>query len=165
MKSTIALAVAVVAVATFASGQERLADGVALKVGERRLEVRVCREDVVRVVFASPGPFFSRKSLVVVDGACRPTPFHVDQTADAVTIATKRLAARVDRTSGALAFLDHEGRPLLEEKKGGGKSIQRAQVMGESTSHVQAEFEPAPGEALYGLGAHQNGLLNYAGRD
>src|SRR5512135_2299419 len=119
MKSTIALAVAVVAVATFASGQERLADGVALKVGERRLEVRVCREDVVRVVFAAPGPFFARKSLVVVDGACRPTPFDVDQAPDAVTIKTKRLVTRVDKASGALGFFDHDGRPLLQEKKGG----------------------------------------------
>ena len=30
---------------------------------------------------------------------------------------------------------------------------------------MQAEFEPAAGEALYGLGAHQNGFMNYAGRD
>ena len=37
--------------------------------------------------------------------------------------------------------------------------------MGETTAHVQAEFEPYPGEAFYGLGAHQNGLMNYAGRD
>ena len=37
--------------------------------------------------------------------------------------------------------------------------------MGESTFHVQAEFEPSPGEGLYGLGAHQNGWMSYAGRD
>jgi alpha-D-xyloside xylohydrolase len=165
MRSTIGFAVAVAAVAAFTSGQERLADGVALKVGERRLEVRVCREDVVRVVYASPGPFFGRRSLVVVDGACRPTPFDVEQSAEAVSVKTKRLTARIDRASGALTFTDREGRPLLQEKKGGGKSIVPAQVMGDSTSHVQAEFEPAPGEALYGLGAHQNGLMNYAGRD
>ena len=37
--------------------------------------------------------------------------------------------------------------------------------MGETTAHVQAEFEHYPGEAFYGLGAHQNGLMNYADRD
>ena len=30
---------------------------------------------------------------------------------------------------------------------------------------MQAEFEHYPGEAFYGLGAHQNGLMDYAGRD
>ena len=37
--------------------------------------------------------------------------------------------------------------------------------MGEKTAHVQAEFEHYPGEAFYGLGAHQSGLMSYAGRD
>ncbi|HSD28736.1 MAG TPA: DUF4968 domain-containing protein, partial [Vicinamibacteria bacterium] len=165
MRITIGLAIFATAAATFASGQERLADGVALKVGERRLEVRVCREDVVRVVFAPPGPFFDRRSLVTVDGACRPAPFEVEEAAGVLAVRTKRLAARVDRSSGALTFVDHEGRPLLQEKKGGGKSLQPAQVMGESTFHVQAEFEPGAKEGLYGLGAHQNGLMDYAGRD
>ena len=64
-----------------------------------------------------------------------------------------------------MTFLDRAGRLLLAEKKGGGRSLVPAQVMGEATFHVQAEFEPAAGEALYGLGAHQNGLMNYAGRD
>jgi alpha-D-xyloside xylohydrolase len=64
-----------------------------------------------------------------------------------------------------VTFVDRDGRTLLQEKKGGGKSLFPARVMGESTFHVQAEFEPSPGEALYGLGAHQNGLMDYAGRD
>src|SRR5512134_1681850 len=100
MRITIGLSIFATAAATFASGQERLADGLALKVGERRLEVRVCREDVVRVVFAAPGAFFARRSLVVVDGACRPTPFEVAESAEGVTIRTKRLAARIERRTG-----------------------------------------------------------------
>ena len=39
---------------------ERLMDGIAVKFGERRLEVRVCRDEIARVVYAPPGPFFSR---------------------------------------------------------------------------------------------------------
>ena len=151
--------------AAFGQEVERLKDGVALTLGERRLEVRVCREDVVRVAYASPGPFFTRESLVTVAGACRPTEFEVQTGGDAVALTTKRLTARVALASGAVTFLDREGRTLLAEKKGGGKSMVPAQVMGETTSHVQAEFEPSPGEALYGLGAHQNGLMDYAGRD
>ena len=75
------------------------------------------------------------------------------------------MTARIALPSGAVSFLDREGRVLLAEKTGGGRSIVPARVMDEATFHVQAEFEPLPGEALYGLGAHQNGLMNYAGRD
>jgi alpha-D-xyloside xylohydrolase len=165
--SPLGLALLLTAIAATAPGQtpERLADGVALKLGERRLELRVCRDDIVRVVVASPGPFFARRSLVTVDGACQPTAFDVRGGQDALDVTTRRLTARIALPSGAVTFLDGAGRVLLAEKTGGGRSLVPARVMGEDTFHVQAEFEPSPGEALYGLGAHQNGLMNYAGRD
>jgi alpha-D-xyloside xylohydrolase len=117
------------------------------------------------VVYGPPGAFFSRTSLMTVSGGCAKTPFEVKESVTGVAVATSRLTARVSLPSGEVSFLDREGRVLLAEKMGGGKSLVAAQVMGESTSHVQAEFEPATGEALYGLGAHQNGWMNYAGRD
>jgi len=148
-----------------AAGTERLADGVAVAVGANRLEVRACRDDVIRVVFAPPGPFFARTSLVTVPTACVPTTIGVKEEAGSVSVSTRRLTARVALPGGAVTFEDAQGRPLLAEKKGGGKTIDPAEVMGEKTAHVQAEFEPAAGEAFYGLGAHQNGWFNYAGRD
>lgn len=161
----VALAHAAVATVSAAEPWERLADGVALSIGERRLELHACREDAIRVAYAAPGAFFSRSSLMLVQGACRKTDFALKAGDAAVELATKRLLVRVALASGAVSFFDREGRPLLAEKAGGGKSIVPAEVMGEKTFHVQAEFEPAAGEAFYGLGAHQNGLLNYAGRD
>jgi alpha-D-xyloside xylohydrolase len=148
-----------------AQGPERLKDGVALLIGDRRLELRVCRDDIVRVMFAPPGKFFARESIAVVKDACEATPFDVKTANSAVAVTTKRLTARVALASGVVTFLDQQGRPLLAEKKTGGKTLAAAEVMGESTYHVQAEFEPAAGEGFYGLGAHQNGLMNYAGRD
>jgi alpha-D-xyloside xylohydrolase len=71
----------------------------------------------------------------------------------------------VELATGAVSFHDRDGRLLLAEKRGGGRSLTPAEVMGEATFHVQAEFEPAEGEALYGLGQHQHGWLNVAGRD
>ena len=160
-------ALLLVAPAAGASGQgfERLAGGVALTVGDRRVEVHVCREEVIRVLYAPPGPFFKRSSFSTVPGACRTTPFEVKTSGEAVHVTTARLTARVALPGGAVTFLDREGRTLLAEKAVGGKSMAPAQVMGEATHHVQAEFEPAPGEALYGLGAHQSGLMSYTGRD
>ena len=74
---------------------ERLADGVALALGARRLEVRVCRDDLVRVVDAVPGPFFARQSLVTVASACEPTPFEVKTGSGGLDVTTKRVTARI----------------------------------------------------------------------
>jgi alpha-D-xyloside xylohydrolase len=144
---------------------ERLADGVALPLAGRRLELRVCRDDIVRVLDAPPGAFFARPPFTTVADACQPTRFEVQAGTGAVTLTTARLAARVTLPGGAVTFRDPEGRTLLAEKTGGGRSMTPAQVMGESTFHVQAEFEPQPGEGYYGLGAHQHGWMSFAGRD
>jgi len=161
----LALLVATTAAVAQAQTPERLPDGVALALGARRLEIRVCRDDLVRVVDAPPGPFFARQSLVTVAGACQPTAFEVKTGPNGLELAMKRLVARIALPSGAVTFLDQNGRVLLAEKAGGGRSLIPARVMEEATFHVRAEFEPSAGEALYGLGAHQNGLMNYAGRD
>jgi alpha-D-xyloside xylohydrolase len=144
---------------------ERLPDGVALDIAGRRLELRVCRDDLVRVVDALPGPFFSRRSLVTVPDACQPTPFEVKAGPAVVDVVTRRVTARVALPGGAVSFLDADGRVLLAERSDGGRTLERARVMDEDTTHVQAQFEPSDGEAFYGLGAHQNGLMSYAGRD
>jgi alpha-D-xyloside xylohydrolase len=162
----IALGVLVSSAALVAAQEpERLADGVALTLGARRLELRACRDDVVRVIDAAPGAFFNRQSLMTVAGACQPTTFEVKARPDGFELVTKRLVVRVARPDGRLSFLDREGHVLLAEKQGGARTIAPAEVMGEKTAHVQAEFEHESGESFYGLGAHQNGLMSYAGRD
>ena len=40
-----------------------------------------------------------------------------------------------------------------------------ATVMGEATHHVRQQWEPNEGERLYGLGQHQQGLLDIKGTD
>jgi alpha-D-xyloside xylohydrolase len=151
-------------VAVAAAPPQRLAGGVALELGAHRLEVRVCREDVIRVLYAPPGGFFQRDSLATVEGGCVPTDFELQFGDDALALRTDRLTARVALPGGEVSFFDRQGRPLLAERMGG-KSLEPAEVMGESTFHVRARWEPAPGEAFYGLGAHQNGWMDYAGRD
>ena len=153
-----------VAAGAAAETVERLSDGIALTLAGLRLEVRVCRDDVIRVASARPGPFFARQSLVMVADACAATPFEVRATADAIDVVTRRLAARVALPGGEVSFRDAAGQVLLAERAGG-RSLVPAEVMGEKTFHVRAEFEPQAGEALYGLGAHQSGLMSYAGRD
>jgi alpha-D-xyloside xylohydrolase len=151
-----------------------LEDGVAIAVGAHELQLRACREDVVRVSYAlldgtddvgAADAFFARDTLMTVEGACQPTEWNLQAGNDTIALSTSRLTARVDLPGGAVTFLDAEGYVLLAEKHRGGKSLDPAVVQGERTFHVQAEFEPAVGEGLYGLGQHQNGWFDYAGRD
>ena len=67
-----------------------------------------------------------------------PTPFEVKTGSGGLDVTTKRLTARIALPSGAVSFLDREGRVLLAEKAGGGRSLVPARVMEEETFHVQA---------------------------
>jgi alpha-D-xyloside xylohydrolase len=151
-----------------------LDDGVSVAVGSHELQLRACREDVIRVSYASVSEagegggsraFFARDTLMTVEGACQKTEWKVQAGNDSIALSTSRLTARVALPGGAVTFFDTEGRELLAERSGGGKTLVPALVQGEETFHVQAEFEPAEGEGLYGLGQHQNGWFDYSGRD
>lgn len=159
-------------------------DGVELRVGERYLRLRVCSQRMIRVTFAPDPGFFERDTLMIDGSPCVATPWQLEPAdggsgdggaeegrsgeghsgATAVTLSTAALRARVDPKDGAVTFLDRDGRVLLAEAPGG-KTLEPATVQGERTFHVRARFAPADGEAFYGLGQHQDGLMSYRGHD
>ena len=144
---------------------QRLNEGVIVSVGESLVKLEVCSTDVIRVLFAHDKEFFDRDTLMTVADACPGAQWELQTGEDAIALSTGKLTARVALPDGAVTFLDAAGRTLFAEKHGGGKALLPASVMGEATNHVHAEFEPNPGDGWYGLGQHQNGFMNYAGRD
>ena len=91
--------------------------------------------------------------------------FETREEGGAAVLRTPRLTARVTLATGEVAFEDEAGRPLLREPAGGGRTLTPVRTFGEETLAVRQEFEGAPGESLYGLGQHQDRLLDLAGRD
>ena len=150
---------------------DREADGIVLHLqpvgtdAPRLLRLQVCTADIIRVLAAPGDSFSSRPNLVVARDHWDAVPWSVQERGDAVELSTDDLTVRVDTHSGSLSFFDSTGRALLRETEGGGKSLTPADVMGERTYHVRQVFESSDDEAFYGLGQHQNGVLNYKGKD
>jgi alpha-D-xyloside xylohydrolase len=129
-----------------------------------RLRVEVCADDIVRVAFAKDDAFFARPSLMAAPKRCTASAWKLTKTDKTATIATPKLRVDVDLTSGAVSFRDAAGRQIVAERPGG-RSMVPATVMGEATHHVRQQWEPHEGERLYGLGQHQQGLLDIKGTD
>ena len=140
-------------------------DGLVVDAPAVHVRLRVLSERAVRVVAwpkGSPEP--SRASLAVV--ATLPTrSLEAREEKGPPCCAHLGLTARVTLATGEVAFEDEAGRPLLRETPGGAKTFTPVKTYGEATLLVRQEFEPAPGESLYGLGQHQDRLLDLAGRD
>jgi alpha-D-xyloside xylohydrolase len=130
-----------------------------LSVNGGTLKIEFCAPNVVRVAFAKDAAFFSRASLMTAAKKCETTSWQSTSATGQVTYTTSRLSVRVEDT-GRVTFLDPDGQVILAERPNGGRTLTAATIQGESTNNVRQEWEPNAEESLYGLGQHQQGLLN-----
>lgn len=144
---------------------EKLADGVVLAHGSGFLRLQVRADNIIRVAYSENRAFFGHRSLMVTAPPPLPPPhWHLVQTPETAAVVTARLQARVDLRSGRVSFLDPAGRRITAEIPGEHR-LTPALVQGQNTFHVQQQWEPNAGEALYGLGQHQLGVLDLKGYD
>lgn len=131
-----------------------------MKPGTLRLEVFSPR--VIRVTYGLENSLPPDKSFAVI-GKPERAHWKLAESADEIYLSTDEIEARVNRASGAVEFFDKNGNSLLAEKPDGGKSLTPAHVGGMDTLRSRQEFALAPDEAIYGLGQHADGLMNYRG--
>jgi alpha-D-xyloside xylohydrolase len=150
---------------------EKQPDGVLFEIKKKNneapkwMKIQVCADNIIRVIATPVDSFSTRKSLMVSHGHWSKTEWSVKETGNDVEIKTLRMTVKVNQENGVVAFYDQQGNQLLQEKKGGGKIFTPGEVLGEKTYHIRNLFESPPDEAFYGLGAHQNGIMNYKGHD
>lgn len=129
-------------------------------VGDGKLKVELCADNIVRVAYAKSTAFFTRASVTAADKRCVPTKGTLVTSQTEAVIKTARLTVHVDLASGTVDFRDDKDQPILAEKAGGGRTLTAATVQKEQTSNVRQEWQPNADESLYGLGQHQQGLLD-----
>jgi alpha-D-xyloside xylohydrolase len=152
------------AVALPAAEPEKEPDGIVLPVGGGFLKVGVRADNIIRVVYAKDRAFFTHPSLMAVPASGTTPPWQLTTTAGRATLATAKVKIRVDLATGALAFFDPAGQPILAEKPGG-RALTPARVQGEETLQARQQWEPNADESLYGLGQQQYGLMDLKGYD
>ena len=139
-------------------------NGVTLAMPRGALRLQALTPRIVRVTYSPTGTFPAPRVPVVI-GRFVPTPFHVTQDARSVTLATGLMRAEVDRRTGAVRFLEASGKAFLSETPGG-RSMTATVLDGPTpeAAHTSGQSFALPaGEAIYGLGQHQDGLLDYRG--
>ncbi|MGE5798430.1 MAG: TIM-barrel domain-containing protein, partial [Ignavibacteria bacterium] len=155
----------------FAGEIRKEKDGILLEIKKQKdtdprlLKIQVCSENIIRVIASPRDSFSTRKSLMADKISWEPPEWTIKETDNSVELITSKLLIKIDKQNGEISFFNAKGELILHEKNGGGKIITAADVMGESTYHIQQLFNSPDDEAFYGLGAHQNDLWNYRGHD
>ncbi|HUL54132.1 MAG TPA: TIM-barrel domain-containing protein [Opitutaceae bacterium] len=147
-----------------AAAVEKLPDGIVVPVGDTFLKIEVRADNIVRIAAARDRKFFDHASLAVLPAGGPAPRWELTTAAGTATLSTAQLKVQVELGSGAVAFLDAAGRPVLAEQPLG-REITVATVQGEQTNHVRQTWEPNADESLYGLGENQLGLMDLKGYD
>lgn len=144
----------------------RTKTGLVAETEINRIEVICYSSDIVRIVKSplcsqgmTPDSSFS---VVMKPGKVK---FRISGSGDGlVTLSTKDMSVHIDMTSSSVSFLDSQGNALISEKPGA-FSMDPVEDAGTPSYKVSQTFMLADGEAVYGLGQHQQGGLNMRGRE
>src|SRR6266540_4785045 len=135
------------------------ATGVTVTLNPGKMRLQVCQADIMRITYTSASAIPAKTSLSVNATWGTPT-FCVTEAAGVLTITTSRMKAKVTESTGLVSYTDLSDNALVSEYS---KSLAAATVEGTATNTVATAFNSPANEALFGLGQHQDGVINRKG--
>ncbi|MCH6255965.1 glycoside hydrolase family 31 protein [Puniceicoccaceae bacterium K14] len=161
--------------------------------GERSLRIAFVTSSIVRVSYIEGRAFVDAESQIVTANSDF-EEFEVSEEETFYRIVTAALEVRVSKSSGALSYLDKEGKVLHKEPERGGRTLvskplyrnvydkDATVVIGSNVDGARAESEASErefvrdvfeakiefcfsdDEAIFGLGSHEEGYGNLRGK-
>ncbi len=130
----------------------------------KSVQLQVVNEKIIRVI-ASPEntmqPFNSFSVLPFSDF----TSWSLTENETELHLSTSFITAKVDKISAAVSFINiTTGETILAEKKSGGRLLEPVMHEGNSMWRVGQHFQTDEEDAYYGLGQHQDDVMNYKGK-
>jgi alpha-D-xyloside xylohydrolase len=125
----------------------------------KEVQLKVIADNIVRVVAVPDKNLQPLKSLIITGGKTD-AKFDVINSKESVSLKTSKLIATVNLQTGAVRFFDAAGKEILAEKELG-RSLQPDVFDGERLYNIRQDFVTSPDDAWYGLGQHQDALMNY----
>jgi alpha-D-xyloside xylohydrolase len=130
----------------------------------RKVRLQVLGDELIHVSATPEKEFPNDSSLIIVPGIKNST-FTVDVShKDSVMVVTPRLKILVSNKDGGVNFKDNNGKLILTEQTGGGKTFTPIEVEGTRGYSVRQIFNSPADEAFHGLGQHQADEFNYKGK-
>ena len=142
---------------------QRNQTGVTMQMDAGVLQLQVCGGRTIHVLYSPSGNLPKVPTGFAVQKQPDPGAFDLTGAGDTVALTTAQCSVQVDKKTGALTFLGHDGKPYLRETPTGGKILTPATVAGIQTNTVDQTFVLDPTEGLYGLGQHPTGVMDYVG--
>ncbi len=125
------------------------------------IRLQVIADNIIRVTASPLKDFPKNQSLIIVYANLPAVKWEMENSDEKVVLKTKTITATIVMATGAVSFADINGRLIVSEKKMSGRSFDAAVFNGEPSWHIRQVFETTPDDAIYGLGQHQDDIMNY----
>ncbi|GGC14496.1 hypothetical protein GCM10011494_36660 [Novosphingobium endophyticum] len=134
--------------------------GVSFRVAQGTMRITFWGDRIARVsVDKESNKAASGRDLAVI-GAPRPVAWTIAEEAGRYLLSTPAMRLAVDKSSGAVALLDAEGKPIVSEADPETRKLGDAP---DPDGIVQQRFTLDGDQSIYGLGQHQAGVMDYRG--
>ncbi len=126
----------------------------------KEVELKVIADNIIRVIAIVDKNVKVDISLIVNITGNTNGKWNVVSDKQTVRLKTSKLTAAVDLHTGTVSFFDNNGRKIVAEKEYS-RTLQPQVFEGESLYTIRQDFMTSADDAWYGLGQHQDGLMNY----
>lgn len=130
----------------------------------KAVRLEVVSDDIIRITAAPGKDIVASQSLITVYSRISDLSWSLVPAKGSVAIKTKQLTASVNLKTGAVSFFDKHGKAIMAEKKVSGRKFKPVVFDGKRYYNITQTFEAAKDDAWYGLGQHQEGVMNYKGQ-
>lgn len=128
------------------------------------VKLEVISDQIIRVVVSPKKEISTNHSLVTAYSKSPDLSWNIVSGKETLTLKTKSVNAVVNLKNGAVYFYDKKGNIIVHEKPLFGRSFQPAVFDGQPFYGITQTFQVSADEGLYGLGQHQDGIMNYKGK-
>lgn len=132
--------------------------------GIRKIRLEPLNDQIIHVTQVTGADFKIRPSLMAIWDQQTKHPFSVREENDEVSLSTAAVKVTVSAENGQITFHDANGHLLLQQSKQVAPAMVPKVFNGESSYQISQLFNAADQEAYYGLGQHQQAVMNYRGR-
>ncbi|MEO7768700.1 MAG: TIM-barrel domain-containing protein [Ferruginibacter sp.] len=145
----------------------RIQDGIIIRVKDiaknaaSQVKLQAVTNKIIHVTATPIDSFLTEKSLMIEEKFRNPVKWEVKEIPGMVIFSTEFIIAKVKLNTGEISFTDKKDHLIVQESRGGGKIFNGKIVDGEQSYEVSQTFQSPNDEAFYGLGQHQDGVMNY----
>ena len=137
---------------------EQVANGAIVHSDSGIVHIEVCSESVIHILAsATPAPVLPPIPTVI--RPCEGAKFTASSDNSTFRIQTSKLRIEIAKDTGIVRFLTSDGSSILSEDARQNQPFAHTGIEG-SAHGIQQQFQLSSGEALYGLGQHQEGFFD-----